>query len=50
MGRTYGTLGGSFYFYTADPTFHPIDFHRVYAAEGGILIVMALLWDCILDG
>jgi drug/metabolite transporter superfamily protein YnfA len=49
MGRTNGTLGGSLYFYTADPTFHQIDFHRVYA-EGGILIIMALLWGCILDG
>ena len=32
------------------PTFQPAHFGRVYAAYGGIFIILSLLWGWILDG
>jgi len=47
----YGVLGGFVLFlYGIVPTFQPSHFHRIYAAYGGIFIVMALLWGWIFDG
>jgi small multidrug resistance family-3 protein len=31
------------------PTFQPSYFHRIYAAYGGIFIVIALLWGLIFE-
>ena len=33
--------------YAIVPTFQPSYFHRIYAAYGGIFIVMSLLWGWI---
>lgn len=45
MGWMYGALGGFVLFlYGIVPTFQSTHFHRIYAAYGGIFIVMALLW------
>lgn len=35
--------------YGVIPTFQPAHFGRVYAAYGGIFIVMALLWGWLVD-
>lgn len=46
-----GLLGGFVLFlYGIVPTLQPSHFHRIYAAYGGIFIVMALLWGWIFDG
>jgi small multidrug resistance family-3 protein len=51
MGWIYGALGGFVLFlYGVVPSFQSTHFHRVYAAYGGIFIVMALLWGWIFDG
>ncbi|MBL4694544.1 YnfA family protein [Candidatus Gracilibacteria bacterium] len=48
---TYGLVGGLLLFlYGIVPTFQPAYFHRVYAAYGGVFIVMAMLWAWIFDG
>jgi small multidrug resistance family-3 protein len=45
MSWMLGILGGFVLFaYGIVPTFQPSHFHRIYAAYGGIFIVMALLW------
>jgi small multidrug resistance family-3 protein len=45
-----GALGGLVLFlYGIIPTFQPSNFGRVYAAYGGIFIIMALLWGCIFE-
>lgn len=45
MSWMLGVLGGFVLFaYGIVPTFQPSHFHRIYAAYGGIFIVMALLW------
>ena len=45
-----GALGGFVLFiYGIIPTFQPSNFGRVYAAYGGIFIVMALLWGFIFE-
>ncbi len=36
--------------YGVIPTFQPAHFGRVYAAYGGIFIVLALLWGWGIDG
>lgn len=44
-------VGGFVLFvYGIVPTFQPSHFHRIYAAYGGIFIVMALLWGWIFQG
>jgi len=35
--------------YGVIPTFQPAHFGRVYAAYGGIFIIMALLWGWLID-
>ena len=46
-----GALGGLILFlYGVIPTFQSTYFHRVYAAYGGIFIVMSLLWGSIFEG
>lgn len=51
MSWIYGILGGFILFlYGIVPTFQPTHFHRVYAAYGGIFIVMAVVWGWIFDG
>lgn len=51
MSWVLGAIGGFIIFlYGIFPTFQPTYFHRIYAAYGGIFIVMALLWGFIFDG
>jgi small multidrug resistance family-3 protein len=46
-----GALGGLVLFlYGVVPTFQPSHFHRIYAAYGGVFIVMSLFWGWIFDG
>jgi small multidrug resistance family-3 protein len=46
-----GALGGFVLFlYGVVPTFQPSHFHRIYAAYGGIFIVMAVFWGWIFEG
>ena len=48
MSWILGVLGGFVLFaYGIVPAFQPSHFHRVYAAYGGIFIVMALIWGWI---
>ena len=37
-------------FYGIVPTFQPAGFGKVYAAYGGIFIVLSLLWGWLIDG
>lgn len=51
MSWVLGAIGGFILFlYGVVPTFQPSYFHRIYAAYGGIFIVMALLWGFIFEG
>jgi small multidrug resistance family-3 protein len=51
MSWTLGALGGFVLFlYGVVPTFQPSHFHRIYAAYGGIFIVMAIFWGWIFGG
>jgi small multidrug resistance family-3 protein len=51
MSWTLGVIGGFVLFlYGIIPAFQPSHFHRVYAAYGGIFIVMAIFWGWILEG
>ena len=51
MSWMLGVLGGFVLFaYGVVPTFQPSHFHRIYAAYGGIFIVMALIWGWIFQG
>jgi small multidrug resistance family-3 protein len=46
-----GLLGGLCLFaYGIVPVFQPAHFGRVYAAYGGVFVVMSLLWGWWLDG
>ena len=46
-----GVVGGFVLFlYAIVPTFQKHHFGRVYAAYGGIFIVMAMLWGWVFDG
>ena len=46
-----GLLGGFLLFlYGIMPTLQPTHFHRVYAAYGGVFIIMSLFWGWIFDG
>jgi small multidrug resistance family-3 protein len=50
MSWVLGTLGGFVLFlYGVVPTFQPSHFHRIYAAYGGIFIVMAVIWGWIFE-
>ena len=47
---TYGLIGGIILFlYGIIPTLQPSNFGRVYAAYGGIFVVMAIIWGLIVD-
>lgn len=51
MSWILGALGGFVLFlYGIVPTFQRSHFHRIYAAYGGIFIVMSLLWAWIFEG
>jgi small multidrug resistance family-3 protein len=51
MGWYLGLLGGFVLFlYAIIPTFQPSHFHRIYAAYGGIFIIMSVLWGWIIGG
>jgi small multidrug resistance family-3 protein len=51
MSWMLGALGGFVLFlYGVVPTFQPSHFHRIYAAYGGIFIVMALIGGWIFEG
>ena len=51
MGWFIGLLGGFVLFlYAIVPTFQPSYFHRIYAAYGGIFIIMSVLWGWIFEG
>lgn len=46
-----GAVGGFVLFlYGIVPTFQKAHFHRVYAAYGGVFIVMAMFWGWLIDG
>ena len=47
----FGAFGGFVLFlYGIVPTFQPSHFHRIYAAYGGIFIIMSLLWGWVFEG
>ena len=47
---TYGLIGGiTLFLYGIIPTLQPSNFGRVYAAYGGIFVVMAIIWGLIVD-
>src|SRR6266508_2268563 len=51
MSWMIGALGGFVLFlYGVVPIFQPSHFHRIYAAYGGIFIVMAVFWGWIFEG
>lgn len=51
MGWILGVVGGLVLFiYGIIPTFQPSHFHKIYAAYGGVFIVMAMAWGWIFDG
>ena len=51
MSWILGALGGFVLFlYGVVPTFQPSHFHRIYAAYGGVFIVMAVFWGWIFQG
>lgn len=46
-----GALGGLVLFlYGVLPTFQPAHFGRVYAAYGGVFVIMSLVWGWWIDG
>jgi small multidrug resistance family-3 protein len=46
-----GVLGGTLLFlYGVLPTLQPAHFGRVYAAYGGVFVVLSLLWGWWIDG
>ena len=50
-GFVVGALGGLLLFlYGVIPTLQPAHFGRVYAAYGGVFVVLSLLWGWWLDG
>ena len=47
----FGAAGGFVLFlYGIVPTFQKSHFHRVYAAYGGVFIVMSVFWGWLVDG
>jgi len=46
-----GGIGGLVLFlYGIIPTFQKSHFHRIYAAYGGVFIVMSVFWGWLIDG
>jgi small multidrug resistance family-3 protein len=51
MNWMFGAFGGFVLFlYGIVPTFQPSHFHRIYAAYGGIFIIMSVLWGWVFEG
>ncbi len=51
MSWIFGVLGGFVLFlYGVVPTLQPSHFHRIYAAYGGVFIVMSILWGWLFEG
>ena len=51
MSWVLGVFGGFVLFlYGVVPTLQRSHFHRIYAAYGGIFIVMAVFWGWLIDG
>jgi small multidrug resistance family-3 protein len=51
FGWYIGLLGGFVLFlYAIVPTFQPANFHRIYAAYGGVFIVMSVFWGWAFQG
>lgn len=49
-GFLLGVVGGLVLFlYGVIPTFQPAHFGRVYAAYGGVFVVLSLLWGWLID-
>jgi len=47
---TFGIMGGFILFlYGIVPTFQPSNFGRVYAAYGGVFVIMAIIWGLLID-
>lgn len=47
----FGVLGGLLLFlYGVVPTLQPAHFGRIYAAYGGVFVVLSLLWGWAMDG
>jgi len=45
-----GVIGGIILFiYGIIPTFQPSNFGRIYAAYGGIFVVMVIIWGLLID-
>ena len=50
-GLAVGAAGAvALFLYGVIPTFQPQHFSRVYAAYGGVFVVLSLAWGWILDG
>ena len=50
FGFVLGAIGGFVLFlYGIVPTFQKTYFHRIYAAYGGVFIVMAVFWGWLID-
>ena len=50
-GFAVGVLGGLILFlYGVVPTLQPEQFGRVYAAYGGVFVLLSLLWGWLVDG
>jgi small multidrug resistance family-3 protein len=50
MSWVLGVIGGFVLFlYGIVPTLQPSHFHRIYAADGGVFIAMALLWGMLFE-
>jgi small multidrug resistance family-3 protein len=50
-GFALGALGGAVLFlYGVIPTLQPAHFGRVYAAYGGVFVILSLLWGWRIDG
>lgn len=50
-GALLGALGGLVLFlYGVVPTYQPAHFGRVYAAYGGVFVVLSLAWGWLVDG
>lgn len=51
MSWVFGAIGGFVLFlYGIVPTLQKSHFHRIYAAYGGVFIVMSVLWGWLIDG
>ncbi len=49
-GFLLGIIGGFvLFFYGVVPTFQPVHFGRVYAAYGGVFVVLSILWGWWID-